>query len=45
MGVYNSLPIGLQQIVRKIHEDLDDQEENFVNFESGFDSNIGMVDS
>jgi hypothetical protein len=39
-----SLPKGLQRLVEKIQEDLDDQAENFVDFESGLDWTFIMVE-
>jgi hypothetical protein len=37
-----SLPRGLRWLIGKIQEDLDDQEENFVDFEQGLDWIYGM---
>jgi hypothetical protein len=45
MGVYNSLPRGLRQCIGKIQEDIDDQEENFVDFESGLDWTLRLANS
>ena len=41
----SSLPKGLLRLVRNIQEDLDDQVENFIDFESGLDWTLGMSDS
>jgi hypothetical protein len=39
----NSLPGGLRRVVEKRQEDLDDEIENFIDFEQGFDWTFGMV--
>jgi hypothetical protein len=38
-----SLPRGLRRLVGKRQEDLDDQAENFIDFEQGLDWTFGMV--
>jgi hypothetical protein len=43
MGVEDSLLRGLQQAVRKRLEDLDDREDNFVDFQYGLDWTLGMA--